>query len=205
MPLLAAAGVTLALNPRASGDVGWQLSFAAVVGIYLLAGPIRGAIVSRRGSGPWGRALAEGIAVTAAATLATAPLIALHFGTVQVGSLFANLLALPAVAPAMWLGMIAAALGQVPGFPVELINSVNALLLGYVAQIAAWFGRPGWAEVEVGLSGAPALLGAYAGIAVAVAAVLRAAVGWRQPPRRPPAPFSAAGRAAHRGGRGSGR
>ena len=39
--LLLAAFVTLAANPRASGDVGWQLSFAAVVGILLWAEGIR--------------------------------------------------------------------------------------------------------------------------------------------------------------------
>ena len=33
--LLLAAAATLALDPRATGDVGWQLSFAAVAGILL--------------------------------------------------------------------------------------------------------------------------------------------------------------------------
>src|SRR3954463_9831243 len=36
-----AAAVTLAVNPRVVGDPGWQLSFAAVAGILLLAGPIQ--------------------------------------------------------------------------------------------------------------------------------------------------------------------
>src|SRR5207237_1395878 len=58
------------------------------------------------------RALAEGMALTVAATLATAPLLAYHFGAVSLVSLPANLLALPAVAPAMWLGMVKAAIGQ---------------------------------------------------------------------------------------------
>ena len=63
---------------------------------------------SSRGSatGPWRRALAEGVAVTVAATLATAPLIAFHFETLSTTTLVANVLALPAVAPAMWLGML---------------------------------------------------------------------------------------------------
>ena len=38
--LLLAAAVTLALNPRAAGDPGWQLSFAAVAGILWLAPPL---------------------------------------------------------------------------------------------------------------------------------------------------------------------
>ena len=35
--VLLAAAITLAVNPRADGDVGWQLSFAAVIGIMLWA------------------------------------------------------------------------------------------------------------------------------------------------------------------------
>ena len=46
--------------------------------------------------------------MTIAATLATAPLMAHHFEAFSVASLPANLLALPAVAPVMWLGMLAA-------------------------------------------------------------------------------------------------
>ena len=38
--LLLAAVVTLALDPRACGDPGWQLSFAAVAGILLLGRPL---------------------------------------------------------------------------------------------------------------------------------------------------------------------
>ena len=83
------------------------------------------------------RALAEGAALTVAATLATAPLMALHFGTVSVVSLPANLLALLAVAPVMWLGMLAAAVGQLPWLPVEPLTWLAGLLAAYIAQVAA--------------------------------------------------------------------
>ena len=63
--------------------------------------------------------LAEGSRSRSRRQLATAPLIAHHFEALPVGTLVANLLAMPAVAPAMWLGMIAAALGQVPGLPLS--------------------------------------------------------------------------------------
>jgi competence protein ComEC len=149
--LLLALLVTLAVDPGVATDIGWQLSFAAVAGIFTLASPLRTAIVARIGRGHWRQALAEGAAVTIAATLATAPLIAFHFGTLSTTTLLANLLAMPAVAPAMWLGMLAAAASQVPGAPVEAINAVDAHLLAYVAQVAAWCGRPSWAEVEMRL------------------------------------------------------
>ena len=44
--LLLAAAVTLAANPRAAGDPGWQLSFAAVAGIIVLAPPLRRGLAS---------------------------------------------------------------------------------------------------------------------------------------------------------------
>jgi competence protein ComEC len=119
--LLLAAAATLALNPRVSADPGWQLSFVAVAGILALGRPLAG-VLSRAGGElmreppkPAARALVRGLAdataITVAATLATAPLVAFHFGAVPLAGLVANLLALPAVAPAMWLGMVKAALG----------------------------------------------------------------------------------------------
>jgi competence protein ComEC len=169
--LVVAAIVTLAIEPAIAADVGWQLSFAAVLGILLLASRLReaiAAVVLVRGA--IGRTLVEGAAMTIAATLATVPLIAFHFGELSTTTLVANLLALPAVAPAMWLGMLSAAAGQLPGVPVEVFNYPNALLLAYIAQVASWCGRPGWASVEVALS-AGGLAAAYVGPALVVVAV----------------------------------
>jgi competence protein ComEC len=165
--LLLAATVTLAVDPGVAGDAGWQLSFAAVVGIVVLSGPLREAIAVRIGRGSWHLAFADAAAMTTAATLATAPLIAFHFGAVSTATLIANLAAMPAVAPAMWLGMMAAAGGQMPGFPAEAVNALNAPLLAYIAQVAAWCGRPGWAYLHVRLDAA-GLLGSYLALAGAV-------------------------------------
>jgi competence protein ComEC len=166
-----AAAVMLALEPGIAGDVGWQLSFAAVLGILLLATPLREAIAARIGAAGWRRALAEGAAMTIAATLATAPLIAYRFEAISTLTLLANLLALPAVAPAMWMGMLAAAAGQVPGFPVALLNALDAPLLAYIAQVAAWCGRPGWAYVHlrIGIGG---LVASYLAMATTALAAL---------------------------------
>jgi competence protein ComEC len=165
--LALAALVTLTIDPGIGADVGWQLSFAAVLGILMLASPLRRVLEDRLGKGPWRRALAEGVAVTVAATLATAPLIGFHFERISTTTLAANVLALPAVAPAMWLGMLGAGLAQVPGLPPEPLNGLNALLLAYVAQVANWCAAPEWAELEVHLSGIELLI-AYAGLAAGV-------------------------------------
>jgi competence protein ComEC len=163
-----AAVITLAVDPGVADNVGWQLSFAAVLGILVLASPIREWLLGRFGRGSWRRALAEGIAVTIAATLATAPLIAHVFEEVSLTSLVANVLALPAVAPAMWLGMVSAALAQVPGIPAAPLNGLDALLLAYIATIASWCGRPSWAILHVHI-GVGAMLATYAAMAAAIA------------------------------------
>jgi competence protein ComEC len=185
-----ALAVTVAIDPGVAGNVGWQLSFAAVLGILLLAAPIRESVAARLGHGPWRRALAEGIAVTVAATLATAPLIAYVFEEISLTSLVANVLALPAVAPAMWLGMVSAALAQVPGVPLAPLNGLDALLLAYIAQVAAWCGRPSWAVIHLQI-GLGAMLATYAAMAIAIVIAATLARHRRLSSARGAAPASA--------------
>jgi competence protein ComEC len=174
--LLLAAACTLALDPRAWLDAGWQLSFAAVVGIFIAAPALRQALAARLPA-----ALAEGVALTVAATTATASLLAHQFGRVSVVSLAANLLALPAVAPIMWLGTIAAALGQASPPAAALVNAPNAFLLAYLDGIADWTSALPHASVEAKLGSPLGLLGAYALVAAAFLAVRRRQAGnrWR--------------------------
>jgi len=130
--LLLAAAVTLALDPRSAGDPGWQLSFAAVVGIASMAGPVRDRLRARG----LRDAVAEAVAVTVAATIATAPIIVLRFDQASLVGLPANVLAAPAVAPIMWLGMAAAAVGQLLGPAAGPLVALTGPLLGYLAGIA---------------------------------------------------------------------
>jgi competence protein ComEC len=157
--LLLATAVTLSLNPRAVQDVGWQLSFAAVVAILLLAARVRDGLV-RRGLP---RAVAEATALTGAATLGTAPLIAAHFGQASLVSLPANVLAAPAVAPAMWLAMIAIAVGQLGTALAAPFVALAAFPVAYVMWVA---------HVASGVPGARASLpAAVVGAACAAAAL----------------------------------
>jgi competence protein ComEC len=180
LPLLAAV-VTLTLNPLAAGEVGWQLSFAAVLGIALWAAPIRDLALARLGPGPAGgpvgrvaRPLAEGAGLTVSATVATAPLMALHFETVSLASLPANLLALPAVAPVMWLGMLASILGQLPLIPAEPLGVVLGPLLGYIEAVAELLAGPGWATLALPAPHPVAVAGIYLGLVGGAAAALAA-------------------------------
>jgi competence protein ComEC len=201
--LLLAAAATLALNPRACGDPGWQLSFAAVVGIVWLAPPLSGTLRSALAEllpgGDAGRApvrfvsqaVADGAALTVAATLATAPLLGHHFGSVPLAGLAANLLALPAVAPAMWLGMIKAALGQ--GAPLgghlgaastgaaEALGMPAGAAVSYLAWLAERFATLPGGQLSLPLGSPLGVALAYAAIAAAVVVLRR--TGGRLAPR----------------------
>lgn len=170
--LLLAAALTLAWNPRAAADPGWQLSFAAVLAILALVPVLRARLAAAR----MPPALAEALALTAAATIGTAPLIALHFERLSLVSLPANLLAAPAVAPVMWLGTIAGALGQVAPALAAPFAALAALPLGYLTWLADAAARLPFAELTVPSPGPLGALGIYAATAAA-------ALAWRRLPR----------------------
>jgi competence protein ComEC len=164
-----AGAVTLALNPRASSEPGWQLSFAAVVALLALAPGLRG-VLARRMPDP----VADVAAITVSATLGTAPLMAFHFDQVSLASLPANLLAAAAIAPVMWLGMLAAAGAQVAPALATPFNAANEPLLAFVEWVAATMASAPLAVVPVRISSPAALAVAYTALAGAIL-VLRAA------------------------------
>jgi competence protein ComEC len=171
--VLLAACATLALNPRADGDVGWQLSFAAVIGIMLWSRRLTALISRQADRGSARRALAEAVAVTVAATVATAPLMAAAFDQFSPAALPANVLAAPAVAPAMWLGMLTGILGQATFLPVEPFNWLDSLCLAYIAQVAHWLAAPDWALLTVHLGSVWSVTAAYAVLVIAMELLLR--------------------------------
>jgi competence protein ComEC len=215
--VLLAGAATLAINPRWVGDAGWQLSFAAVIGILLFAAGIRDLLlghgaerVSR--ASPARRAFAEGAGITIAAGLATAPLFAHHFEAVSLVSLPANLLALPAIPAVMWLSMLAAIVGQIPGVPVEPLTALAGVLVAYVAQVAHWLAAPDWARVGITLPTWPAVAASYGVVCASLAVVIswaRRRAGLGAPPGHPRALVAALGLAlcalvvVHLGSRGA--
>jgi competence protein ComEC len=165
--LALAACATLAANPRVWEEAGWQLSFAAVIGILLLAPGLRRALGALPGL------LAGGIALTVSATLATAPLLAHHFGSVSLASLPANVVALPLVAPIMWLGMLRATVAQLGDGGVAaatnglLARPIEPLLAGFERLAALFADLPG-GTFALTLAGPAEVALAYAVIALAV-------------------------------------
>ncbi|MEE6263441.1 ComEC/Rec2 family competence protein [Plantactinospora sonchi] len=161
LPALAGAVTVLVVaDPELAGDAGFALSVLATGGLLLLAPRWRDAL--RRRHVPGG--LAEALAIPAAAQLACAPVIAGLSGTVSLVAVPANLLAVPAVAPATVLGVTAAVLS--PLWPAG-------------AEVLAWLGHwPAWWLVLVARYGArlpagtlPWLDGAVGGLLLAALAV----------------------------------
>jgi len=127
VPSLAAAVLVLVLiSPDLAASPGFALSVLATAGLLVLAPPWRVAL-ARRLPG-WA---ADALAVPAAAQVACGPVIVALAGTLGLLSVPANLLAVPAVAPATVLGVVAALLA-----PVWLPLAQGAAWLAYLPT--AW-------------------------------------------------------------------
>jgi competence protein ComEC len=157
--IAAAALVLLARDPAALLSPGFQLSFAGVAGLLALRPPLLGLLggdASARRLARSRRWLADALATSIAATLATAPIVAWHFGQVAPVGIVANLvaipllsLALPALALSLLVGTAVPAAGAFLAGPAVL----GLELLDRVASLAA--AAPGAA---VPMHGSTALL-----------------------------------------------
>ena len=173
--LMAAAALgLLAVEPEALLSPGFQLSFAGVAGLLWLRRPLLARMRSvqrwRPGGMAAGRWIADGVATSLAATLATAPIVAWHFGRIAPIGVLANLVAIPllgAAIPALGLAM---ALGTVSLPAARFVaegGSAMLMALDRVAAIAA--AVPGG---SVGLPG-PVALVVTLGLAAGFLAVRR--------------------------------
>ena len=94
--------------------------------------------------------------MTLAASVATAPLLAAHFDRLSLVSLPANLVAAPAVAPVMWLGMLSAAVGQIGEGLAAPLNALNAPLVAFVGKTAEVAAAMPGATISVSAGGSAA-------------------------------------------------
>jgi competence protein ComEC len=148
LPALGATvAVLLLAEPGLARNPGFALSVVATAAIVLLAPPWARRLRARG----WPSWLADALAVGVAAGLATAPVIAGLSGTVSLVSVPANLLAVPAVAPATVLGLLAAPAGLVlpwlgdalvwlAGWPVRWIVLVAERAGAAPDAVAGWPG-----------------------------------------------------------------
>jgi competence protein ComEC len=150
----ALAGLAIvAWDPRALFSASFQLSFAAVAALALVAPRVSVSSPAPQAVDGIGRRLCRGarslLVVSLAATAATAPLVAFHFQQLSIVGPLANLVAVPftgfVVLPAGWLALAAAAIGMPAGEGVARLAVWSA---DWLVEIAAWFAMPSWAAVR---------------------------------------------------------
>ena len=126
---LSLAGILIVLvSPGAVTSASFLLSFSSVLGIALFSDRIGNALVSLFHPGKrLRRALFSSLAVSAAAQFGTLPVLAVCFGTVPALGLFANLFAVPLLAPILLFGALGILL-----FP---LRAVFGLLCGVMLRI----------------------------------------------------------------------
>ena len=184
LPALAlAAALMTAASPNLIRQVSFQLSFAAVGGIALalvlfggrlgwLSSPTTGWAKLLLG---WATAL---IVVSAAATLATWPLVAVNFGQVALLGIPVSLVAIPAMAPLIGTAF-AAGLGGLAFSPLgQLLGWIATAPTAYMIAVVHAF--PSW-TVEAAWAGKPLLAAWYGGLGLALlAAQPHRTRRWRQ-------------------------
>lgn len=128
-----ALALILLINPYAAASVGLQLSFGAMAGIMCFSQRFNEAFTAKLPDSRLGSFL-RGILGTAASSLAvmvfTIPLIAIHFGYIQLLSPITNVLALWAVSLCFCGGYIACAIGAI----IPAVGTAAAWLVSWLAR-----------------------------------------------------------------------
>ena len=141
--LLVGAIALLAWNPYTVYDIGFQLSFAAVVAIFVLVPRFQDFLEGY----PLGR-LRSVVAVSAACGLATAPILWLQFHSLQLLAIPANALAAPAIVPLLGLGFAATAVAPISGSAAAALAWLNGWCAAYLAAVARLIGGLPFAQIE---------------------------------------------------------
>ena len=173
LPALAlAAALMTAASPVLVRQIGFQLSFAAVAGIALVlalwGGRLHWGDSSTAG---WTKRLtgwaATLMGVSAAATLATWPLVASYFGQVALLGVPVSLLAVPVMAPLMVTAAGAAMVGAVVPPLGVLLGWIAAAPAAWVIGVVSTF--PSW-TINAEKINLPLLLGWYGTLGAALLA-----------------------------------
>lgn len=180
--LLAAVIVLLLADPWLARSYGFALSAAATAGLLTLA-PRWTAAWSRRLPPP----VAAALAIPTAAQVACAPLIVLMSGAVSLVAIPANLLAMPAIVPAMCFGLAAAGAQSVAPWaagPLAELAGVAAWWIVAVGRAAAGVPGPTLAWPD-GVGGAAVLaLVLLVGLGGGTLALRSRHAGWLRPAGR---------------------
>jgi len=159
--LALAAFVLLLVNPAALWDAGFQLSFTAVLAIIYIISKSReaGGGALSKDFGPYFMRrflirFKDFTLVTVAASLATVPIVAVHFHRVSAVGFIANLIIVPVatfvVVPLGLLSVLAYSVSE--GVSTWLMQATD-VVIGIIAGLAGFFAQTGWASSWVATPG----------------------------------------------------
>ncbi len=155
-------------NPRFLGDVGFQLTFLATLGIILIVPACDRRLVKIPRLLRWG---VDSMALTMAATAVTLPILAASFNRVSPAGLIANVAIVPLSGLITGLGTAACAFFLAVPTGLFWLNTVNGWLVDALFHLARWFGGWPWSSVRVYTPTVGMLLCYYAALALLLASV----------------------------------
>ncbi|MFA5129060.1 MAG: ComEC/Rec2 family competence protein [Patescibacteria group bacterium] len=145
--LLLAAAAMLIFNPKILAfDVGFQLSFAATIGLVFLS-PIFEKYFSKL---PSVFGAKETFTTTMSAIVLTLPLILYNFGRISFIAPLANIFILPAIPLAMAVGSVAVLGGLIYFGLGQIIGWFAWLVLSYIIKVVEFLAAVPWASGEAG-------------------------------------------------------
>lgn len=152
------AGATMILlNPLIlRHDIGFQLSFAATLGLIYLAPALERYFVKL----PKFFKLRETFTMTVSAQIFVLPLLLYYFKNLSLVSLPANIIVLPTIPFAMLLGFISGLAGMAVPFLGQLIGYFAWILTAIQLGIIKLFAAPSWAAVTISFNW-PMLIAGY--------------------------------------------
>jgi competence protein ComEC len=170
IPALALAGaVMLALDPEIIGSISFQLSFAAVLGIALFSGRLASRVNDRIVEYSKLPKLLKrpitgviyGSAVSLAATIATAPFVAFHFGEIPIWGIPITLLIVPALPLLIGVSALVAVVGLAPVDSIAIAGLAAHALGNYMSFISQMFASLPGGPLEAEGSSVPLIAGWY--------------------------------------------
>lgn len=141
-----AAALMVAVSPRILWSVSFQLSFAAVAGIVVLAPRLQ----------EWGQrtrapaVLVDGVAYSVAAIVGTLPLVGYYFGYVSLVGLPATLLVLPVMPAVIVLSALTGGIGLISLPVAHVVGWADWLFVKYVVVLVGGFAALPVASVGLG-------------------------------------------------------
>ncbi len=194
--LALAAGVMVCVDPALLGSLSFQLSFTAMAGVLVglpVIALVTGALATVSGGSSSSSArwfqyaltlLTASIVISTTTTLATVPLIAVHFGEIPIMSVPATILAMPAMPMALVTAAATAAAGVVAPWLAPALGMLAWAPVAWIIRVAEAMppvmASAGWVTPVVAVAWYVGL--AVLALLVSSRRVRRIVSGWRRGP-----------------------